>query len=83
MDNKPLFQTKYLGSKVKVYKNRVEWKLLLQRKSIPIGQIASIELGIPLYAKVTIETTGGKKFGIPVAPGKKKALQDAIFNAQS
>lgn len=78
-----LYETKYLGSSVKVYKNRIEWKMLLQKKSVPISQIAAVELGMPLHAKVTIETTGGKKYGIPVMPGKKQPLQDAIFKAQS
>jgi len=50
---------------------------------VPISQIASVELGIPLYAVVTVETTGGKKFTIPGVPGKKRALENAIYFAQS
>ena len=76
----PVFETKYVGSKVRVFADHVEWKMLLQSKSVPINQIASVELGIPMYAQVVIETTGGKKFKIPVALGQKKALQDAILS---
>jgi len=78
-----LFKTNYAGSKVEVFPGYVQWSMLLQKKTVPLNQIASIELGIPLYAQVTIETTGGKKFKIPVAPGQKRPLMDAIYAAQS
>lgn len=80
---KSIFSTNYLGSKVEVFDNRIEWSLAFKRNSVPINTIASIELGIPLYAQVVIETTGGKKLKIPVAPGQKKKLRDAIYEAQS
>lgn len=79
----PLFKTSYAGSKVEVFSGYVQWKMLMQKKTIPLNQIASIELGIPLHAQVVIETTGGKKFKIPVAPGKKQPLMDAIYGAQT
>lgn len=72
-----------MGSKVEVFSNRVDWSLAFKRNSVPINTVASIELGIPLYAQVIIETTGGKKLKIPVAPGQKKKLRDAIYEAQS
>jgi hypothetical protein len=78
-----LFTTHYAGSKVEVYPNAVNWSFAFKKNSIPLSQIASIEVGIPLYAQVIIETTGGKKFKIPVAPGQKKKLRDAILDAQS
>lgn len=83
MNNQPLFETSYAGSKVTVYKSHIEWKMLFKKKSIPISQVASVELGSPLYAQVIIETAGGKKFKIPVAPGKKKPLHDAILHTQA
>jgi len=75
----PVFETKYAGSKVRVFPDHVEWKMLFKSQSMPINQIASVELGIPMYAQVVIETTGGKKFKIPVALGQKKPLQEAIL----
>lgn len=78
-----LFKTDYAGSKVEVHPGYVQWKMMGKKQTIPLAQIASIELGIPLYAQVVIETTGGKKFKIPVAPGRKQPLMDAIYAAQS
>jgi len=80
--DEPIFQTKYLASKVRVYEDRVEWRMLLKRDVIPLNQIASVEVSMPMYTKVTIETTGGKRFDIPVPMSKKKALQEAIVKAQ-
>jgi len=79
----PIFKTSYLGSTVKVYPTHVEWGFLFKKQSVPINQIASVELGIPLYAQVVIETTGGKKLKIPVGIGEKNKLKDAIYSAQS
>lgn len=77
-----IFQTNYLGSKVIVHDNRLEWKMLFQKQSIPINQIASVDTTIPLYAGVVIETTGGKKYRIPVKLSDKKKLEEAIYKAQ-
>lgn len=80
--NNIIFKTNYLGSKVVVYDNRLEWKFLLSKESIPINQIASVDITIPLYAGVVIETTGGKKYKIPVKFCHKKRLEEAIYQAQ-
>lgn len=83
MAEEPIYKTSYLGSKVTVYQNRVVWKKLIQQITIPIDRIASIDTKIPLYAGVVIETTGGKKYKIPVQPFAKSKLEEAIYQAQS
>ncbi len=83
MNQEPIFQTSYLGSKVTVYVDRLVHKMLLKQNTIPIQQIASIDLGIPLYAGVMVETTGGKKYKIPVSFASKKQLEKAIYQAKS
>lgn len=70
-----------MGSTVVVYDNRLEWKMLLKKQSIPINQIASVDTTIPMYMGVVIETAGGKKYKIPVS--QKKELEDAIYEAQA
>ena len=77
-----LFKTSYLGSTVTIYKNKLEWKMLFKRQSIPINQIASVDTTIPMYAGIVIETTGGKKYKIPVMFTQKKQLEEAIYQAQ-
>ena len=80
-----MFEGSYMGSKVSVFSNKLVWRFLLKEQTIPINQIASVELGIPGYAGITVETTGGKKYKIPVSAfgGQKQKLQEAIYNAQS
>ena len=78
----PIFSTNYMGSSVKVYANRIEIKLLIQKITIPINSIASVDLVMPGYAGIKLETTGGKKYKIPVMLGQKKKLQEAINQAQ-
>lgn len=46
-NEEPLFETSYLGFRVKVFSTRVEYKQLIETKTIPINQIASVELGMP------------------------------------
>lgn len=78
-----IYTTKYFGTKITVYNDRIETNLLGMSDSIPIKQIASIDLGLPLLGQIIIETTGGKKKKINVPPKKKKEVQDAIYKAQS
>lgn len=77
--SKPVFESKMMGCKVKVFPNRVSYTVLFTEKSIPINQIASIDLGVPLYGQISIETTGGVSHKINVKPGQKEALRDAIY----
>lgn len=81
IDPELLYETSYLGSSIRVFKNRVDFKIIAGRNSIPIDQIAGIETGMLGLWQITIETTGGKKYKIPTT--KKKEVRDAIFKAQS
>ena len=81
-DNKgeqPFYQTSRMSFYVKVYSNRIEFKHGMVHQSIPIKQIANVELGVIGQDKIIIETTGGEKFDM-VAP-KKKQLREAIYKA--
>jgi hypothetical protein len=77
----PLFKNSYLGFWVKVYNNRVEFKSGVGSKSIPINEIASIQVPMMGMWNITLETTGGKKYSIPT--NKKKEVQKAIYDAQA
>lgn len=77
---KPIYETNYLGYWIKVFPNRIVFKLLIGENSIPINDIASIQLGMMGLWQITIETTGGKKYKIPCH--KKKEVQNAIYQAQ-
>jgi hypothetical protein len=77
----PIYETSYLGSKISVYPLRVVVSIFgLGEQTIPIAQIASIDLAMMGLMKITIETTGGKKYEIPC--WKKKEVRDAIYRAQ-
>lgn len=77
----PLYKTNYMGFWIKVYPNRVDFKSGAGSQSIPINQIASVQLAMMGIMKITLETTGGKKYAIPAH--NKKEVQQAIYNAQS
>jgi hypothetical protein len=81
IQEKPLYETSYVGFWIKVYSNRVEFKAGVGSQSIPINQIASVQLPMMGIWKITLETTGGKKYAIPTS--KKKEVQQAIYDAQS
>jgi len=77
----PLFKNNYLGFWINVYPNRVEFKSGVGSKSIPINEVASIQLSMLGVGKITLETAGGKKYSIPT--NKKKEVQQAIYDAQA
>lgn len=77
-----LFETSYLGSKVEVFATYLQWTMLTQKTTVPLAQIASIELP-PLLFQVVIETTGGKKLKIPVSGDHRKQLMEEIYAAQA
>jgi putative oligomerization/nucleic acid binding protein len=81
MGEDPLYQTSYMGFWIKVYPNRVDFKAGPGSQSIPINQIASVQLAQMGILKVTLETSGGKKYSIPTM--KKKEVQQAIYDAQA
>jgi len=78
---KPIFESNYLGTSIKVLPTCVEFNILGSgAKSILVNQIASISLPMWGVMKITIETTGGQKYTIPTH--KKKEVRDAIYKAQ-
>lgn len=82
--SEPVFETSYLGTRVKVFLTHVSYKILIGgEKTIPLKQIASVELGMSLFAQVIIETSGGKRYKIPVALGQKDKLRDAIYDVMN
>ena len=76
-----IYKTNYLGFWIKVFSNRVDFKSGVGKQSIPISQIASVQLGMIGVMKIIIETTGGKKYKIPTL--KKEEVKNAIYEAQS
>ncbi len=81
MGEDPIYQTSYMGFWIKVYHNRVDCKSGLGSQSIPINQIASVQIARMGVFQVTLETSGGKKYSIPT--NKKKEVQQAIYDAQA
>ena len=77
----PLYKSNYMGFWINVYPNRVEFKSGAGRQSMPINQIASVQLAMMGIMKITLESTGGKKYDIPTL--KKKEVQQAIYDAQA
>lgn len=80
-DENLIYKTNYLGSWIKVYPDRVDFRASAGRQSVPISQIASIKQSVIGFMRITIETTGGKKYKIPTL--HKQAVQDAIYKAQA
>lgn len=80
-NQEPLFETSYLGSWVKVYPNRIVFKVLVGENSIPINEVSSIQLGMMGLGQIILETAGGKKYKIPTL--KKKEVKEAIYQAQA
>lgn len=78
----PLFQDKYMGSTTSVYNSHIEWGMMGKHESIPLSQVANVELP-PLILQAVVETTGGKKVKIPLKnrEGFKSAVMGAL-NAQ-
>ncbi len=77
----PIYKNSYLGFWIKIYPTRIEFRAGATIESIAINQIASVEQGSFGFSKVTIETTGGKRYSIPTT--KKKEVRQAILDTQS
>ena len=77
----PIYQTSNMGFWIKIYPNRIEFKSGTGSQSIPINQIASVQLGRMGIMQITLESTGGKKYSIPT--NKKKEVQQAIYDTQA
>ena len=72
MGEDPIYQTSYMGFWIKVYPNRVDFKSGVGSQSIPINQIASVQIAMMGIFQVTLETSGGMKYAIPTR--KKKGF---------
>src|SRR6266498_4661553 len=77
----PFYKANYMGFWINIYPNRVEFKSGVGSQSIPINQIASVQLAMMGIMQITLETTGGQKYSIPT--NKKKEVQQAIYDVQS
>ena len=75
-----IYETSYVGTWIKVYPSRVVFKILAGEKSIPINNIASVQIGVMGLWQITLETTGGQKYKISCK--KKKEVKEAIYKAQ-
>lgn len=76
----PIYESNSMGFEVKVFWNRLEFKTFAGSETVPINQIAGVQLGMMGYWQVIVETTGGRKIKIPTH--KKKELREAIYKAQ-
>jgi len=75
-----------MGTKVQVFQDRLVWKTLFGlggETSIPLSQIASVDVGMPGLQQVIVETTGGKRCKMVVRLSDKQKFRDAIYNAKS
>lgn len=79
--NEPIFQTSCGGFKITVFEDRISERSLFGSEiSIPIKQIASVELGLSLLQQVTIETVGGKQHKLVIRLGDKEKFRDVIYS---
>lgn len=79
----PIFQTKTFLQTVTVFSDRVELKVPLNNKSIPLTSVASIDTGFGPSYDFIIETAGGQKYKLLVKSKDKQALKDAISKAKN
>jgi hypothetical protein len=76
-----IYESHYMGFWIKVYPSHVDFKDGPGSNSIPINQIASIQLDRMGLLQITLETSGGRKYTIPAM--KRKGVQRAIYDAQA
>src|SRR5690348_3956314 len=81
ISDEPIYKNSYVGFWINVYSNRIEFRAGATVQSMALNQIASVEEGSWGFNKITIETTGGKKYSLPTS--KKKEVREAILDAQS
>jgi hypothetical protein len=75
-----IYESHYMDSWIKVYPSHVDFKDDKGLKSIPIDQIASVQLVRMGLLQITLETSGGRKYTIPAM--RRKGVQRAIYEAQ-
>jgi hypothetical protein len=76
--SKPIYETKYLGSRIAVFPDHVDWKISTISNSIMVSQISSVELPPLIYA-IDVISTSGKRYRIPVKRKEKESVRDAIL----
>ena len=77
-----LAQTSFLGTTIRVYADRVEYKMLsglAGTLTIPIRQIASVHESIIIFWEMVVETAGGKQYHLFVNPFRKRAVIEAVL----
>lgn len=81
MNNEPLFQSSFLGQKLKIFEDRLEYKPLwgiLANINVPIKEISSVKLMELWTPGAVIETSGGQQYGLYLPFGKKKEFLKII-----
>jgi N-acetylneuraminic acid mutarotase len=76
-----LFESRSLGSKLRVLKDRVAYKqMLFPEVTVPIKQVASVSIGGALSVHVSIESTGGKTYKFVCQGKDKEAFREAVYS---
>ena len=76
---KPIYKT----GNVSVYKDKIVLNLIVSKTVIPISQISSVDGGNPMLGKVFVETTGGKRYGLPIFITARGKFLEAVDKARS
>lgn len=71
----------YKGGGIKVYPDRIEYKVGFKNRTILTNQITGVYT--TAYGNLKIVTTGNKKFKINVGLHSKGKIRDAIIKAQT
>lgn len=82
---KPIFQSSFLGNQTEIYSDRIVYKGLwgiLAKITLPLNQIASVNLGPLWMPGALIETSGGQKYGVFLPFQKKRLFQETLINLQ-
>lgn len=79
-----LFELSVLGVKTAVYPDKIIKRMPMGAGeiSIPIDNVASVEVGGFYSSTVTVVTTAGEKIDFMVIRKNKEAFKDAIYKAK-
>lgn len=78
----PLFETSCMGFTVTLHSGRLCYRPMgMGEQCIPLSQISSVAVAMPLMQTVTVTTTGGERIKMVVRLRDKKKLRDAIYEA--
>lgn len=76
----PIFETSFLGTRAKVFSDKVTYKVFFgAERIIPIKQISSVQVSMPGVQRVIVETTGGKRYKMVINLLDKEKFRDAIL----